>query len=99
MGIGLGLLLVALGAVLRFAVHASISGIDLSTVGVILMIVGILGLLFDMVVLLPRRRSSRIVTTDAVGLDPADAAYPMVGDPALRAGSARHSVVQTHQTV
>lgn len=44
MGIGFSIFLIAVGAVLAFAVNVSTSGIDLSTVGVILMIVGGLGL-------------------------------------------------------
>ena len=45
MGIGSSLFLMALGAILYFAVSASISGISLATVGLILMIVGAIGLL------------------------------------------------------
>jgi len=45
MAIGTSLFLIAVGAILRFAVSDSISGIDLPTVGLILMIVGIIGLL------------------------------------------------------
>ena len=45
MGIGTSLFLVALGAILYFAVSVSVSGISLATVGLILMIVGGIGLL------------------------------------------------------
>lgn len=48
MGIGTSLLLIAVGAVLRFAVSVSTSGFNLHTVGVILMIVGVLGLLLSL---------------------------------------------------
>ena len=48
MGIGSSLFLVALGAILYFAVNASISGLSLATVGLILMIVGVIGLLFSL---------------------------------------------------
>ena len=44
MSIGASLFLIAAGAILAFAVTAEVSGIDLSTVGWILMIVGGLGL-------------------------------------------------------
>ena len=44
MTIGVSLLLIALGAILRYALTASAAGIDLRTVGLILMIVGIVGL-------------------------------------------------------
>jgi hypothetical protein len=57
MGIGVGLILVAIGAVLTFAVHASMNGVDIQTVGVILMAVGIVGVIIDLAIFAPRRRS------------------------------------------
>lgn len=48
MGIGVSLFLIAVGAILTFAVEADISGIDLDVVGIILMIVGALGLLLSL---------------------------------------------------
>jgi hypothetical protein len=47
MGIGVSVFLLAVGAILAFAIDVSVSGIDLDTVGVILMIVGALGLLIS----------------------------------------------------
>ena len=47
MGIGTSIFLIAVGAVLAFAVNIRTSGIDLQTVGVILMLVGILGALLS----------------------------------------------------
>jgi hypothetical protein len=44
MGIGVSIFLLALGAILAFAVNVQASGIDINTVGVILMIVGAIGL-------------------------------------------------------
>jgi hypothetical protein len=58
MGIGIGLILVAVGAVLTFAVHASVNGVDIQTIGVILMIVGGLGILLDLIIFAPRRRTT-----------------------------------------
>jgi hypothetical protein len=55
MGIGTSIFLIALGAILKFAVTASVSGIELATVGVILMIVGILGLIISLLFLLQAR--------------------------------------------
>jgi len=49
MSIGASLFLIAVGAILRYAVTESISGIDLQTVGLILMIVGIIGLVVSVV--------------------------------------------------
>ena len=48
MGIGVSIFLVALGAILTFAVEATVEGLDIATVGVILMIVGAIGLLFSL---------------------------------------------------
>lgn len=44
MGIGAGILLIAVGAILTFAVQWHLAGIDLQAVGWVLMIVGVLGL-------------------------------------------------------
>jgi hypothetical protein len=48
MGIGTSIFLIAVGAILKFAVKTDVSGIEISTVGVILMIVGIIGLLISL---------------------------------------------------
>ena len=48
MGIGTSIFLIAVGAILKFAVNADVSGIEISTVGVILMIVGAIGLLISL---------------------------------------------------
>jgi uncharacterized protein DUF6458 len=48
MGIGTSIFLIAVGAILKFAVTASVSGIELATVGVILMVVGVVGLLISL---------------------------------------------------
>lgn len=49
MGIGVSLILIAAGAILTWAVSAEVSGVDLQTVGVILMVVGIIGGLLSLV--------------------------------------------------
>jgi hypothetical protein len=48
MTIGTSILLIAAGAILKYAVTAHVSGIDIQTVGVILMLVGILGLILSL---------------------------------------------------
>ncbi len=48
MGIGASLFLIALGAILAFALEVDVSGIDLDAIGVILMIVGAIGLVLSM---------------------------------------------------
>lgn len=60
MALGTALFLLAVGAILRFAVTATTQGFDIQTVGLILMIVGGVGLvisLFWMLVWADRRRS------------------------------------------
>ena len=49
MGIGISIILMAVGAVLAFGVHVASNGIDINTVGVILMVVGIIGLVLSLV--------------------------------------------------
>jgi uncharacterized protein DUF6458 len=49
MGISLSILLIAIGAVLAWAVDASVSGIDIQVAGVILVIVGAIGLVLSLV--------------------------------------------------
>ena len=49
MGIGVSLLLIATGAILTWAVNAEVSGIDLQTVGIILMVVGAVGGLISLI--------------------------------------------------
>jgi uncharacterized protein DUF6458 len=49
MAIGTSIVLIAVGAILKFAVTATVSGVSLATVGVILMLVGILGLLISLI--------------------------------------------------
>jgi uncharacterized membrane protein len=72
-GIGTSIFLIAVGAILKYAVTADVSGVELDTVGVILMIVGVIGLLisiFWMTVWADRRRGAvvadRPVVTDPV---------------------------------
>jgi hypothetical protein len=48
MGFGVSLVLVAIGAILTWAVTAEVSGVDIRVVGVILMVVGIAGFLLSM---------------------------------------------------
>jgi hypothetical protein len=49
MGLGVGLILAAVGAVLAFAVNTTVSGVDIHTVGWILLIIGIFGIVLSLV--------------------------------------------------
>ena len=48
MGIGVSLILIAVGAILAFAVNATVSGLEVTTIGWILMVVGIAGLVLSL---------------------------------------------------
>ncbi|HUW77201.1 MAG TPA: DUF6458 family protein [Candidatus Nanopelagicaceae bacterium] len=58
MGIGFSIFLVAAGAILKYAVHATLGGLDIGVVGIILMVAGVAGLLLTMLVITPRRKRS-----------------------------------------
>lgn len=72
MGISVSLVLIAVGAILAWAVTATVSGIDLVTVGAILMIVGAAGLVLSLVFwsswggFATRRETTTVVRDDAL---------------------------------
>jgi beta-lactamase regulating signal transducer with metallopeptidase domain len=72
MGIGTSIFLIAIGAILRFAVTATVSGINVQTVGTILLVVGIIGLLISLLymTLWADRRRGPVVDPGPAG--PAD---------------------------
>ena len=49
MGVAVSLLLIAAGAILTWAVTTTVSGVNIHTVGVILLVVGIVGLVLSLV--------------------------------------------------
>ena len=68
MGIGVGILLIVVGAILTFAVDATVTGINLDVVGWILMLAGAAGLILFLY-FTQRRRAPRAVVTDRSGYD------------------------------
>ncbi|MGH3003875.1 MAG: DUF6458 family protein [Gaiellaceae bacterium] len=67
MGVGVSLILIAVGAILTWAINATVSGVDITTIGVILMIVGAIGLILSLLfwsswggVGTPRRRTTYV---------------------------------------
>lgn len=71
MGIGVSVFLLALGAILTFAVNATLSGLNIHVIGVILMVAGAIGLAMTMLVFGRRDRvavggatEERVVTRD-----------------------------------
>ncbi len=49
MGIGTGLFLIAVGAIMRFAVETDVEGFSINTAGLILMVIGAIGLLLSLI--------------------------------------------------
>ena len=72
MGIGTSIFLIAVGAILKYAVTASVSGVDLDVVGVILMVVGVIGLLLSLLwmTIWADRRRNVVVADRPVAADP-----------------------------
>jgi hypothetical protein len=66
MRLGTAIVLLALGAILTFALRVDVSGIDLQVVGWILMIAGALGIVLELAIWGPRQRR-RVTTSDAYG--------------------------------
>ena len=64
MRLGTAIVLLALGAVLTFALRVDVSGIDLQVVGWILMAAGALGIVLEVAVWGPRRRVTRTEAYD-----------------------------------
>jgi uncharacterized membrane protein len=81
MGIGASLVLIAVGAILRFAVSVNNpDGFNYHTTGVILMIVGGIGLILTAIWMMTRRRTTVVHeaapgTTRTTRSDPPPAAY------------------------
>ncbi|HEV7204286.1 MAG TPA: hypothetical protein VGN18_06715 [Jatrophihabitans sp.] len=66
MRIGAALTLIAIGAILKFAITVhSTHGFNVNTAGVILMVVGIIGLLAEVVFMSMRRRTDVVHETPA----------------------------------
>jgi uncharacterized membrane protein len=59
MALGTSLFLIAVGAILRFAVADAVPDIDLSTIGLILMIVGVVGMVISFFTMSLWRRDRR----------------------------------------
>jgi Domain of unknown function (DUF6458) len=70
MRLGTAIVLLALGAILTFALQIDVSGIDLQVVGWILMIVGALGIVLEVAVWGPRSRR-RVTHSEGYGTAPA----------------------------
>lgn len=71
MTMGTGLVLIAIGAILRYAVNDEIKEVDLQTIGLILMIVGAVAFVIGLIYAFSTRRRDAVV----VERDPRDPRY------------------------
>jgi len=89
MGIGASILLIAIGAILTFALNVQVGFLDLDVVGWVLMLAGVVGLILTTVIWAPRRRRS-VTTRDDVVDRPVDMMPPP--PPSTTSGYRRSSV-------
>jgi hypothetical protein len=61
MAIGTSLFLIAVGAILRYAVDATVAGLDIQTAGLILMVIGVVGLVIGLFLMTQTRRADPVV--------------------------------------
>ena len=64
MTIGASIFLIAVGAILKYAVTATVAGIDIQTVGLILMIAGVVGLVIGLFLLTQTERRRPVAYDD-----------------------------------
>jgi hypothetical protein len=64
MAIGTSLFLIAVGAILKYAVDATVAGVDIQTAGLILMIIGVVGLVIGLFLVTQARGGEPPVADD-----------------------------------
>jgi hypothetical protein len=74
--LGTSIFLIAVGAILRYAVTTSVEGIDLKTVGLILIIVGIVGLVLSILYMVLWAPRGRVTRERVIERDPYDEPPP-----------------------
>ncbi|HZN88711.1 MAG TPA: DUF6458 family protein [Thermoleophilaceae bacterium] len=73
MTIGMSIFLIAVGAILKYAVTATVAGVDIQTVGVILMVAGVVGLVIGLFLMVSaRERRAEVVERPVVRDDRRD---------------------------
>jgi hypothetical protein len=84
MGIGTALAFIAIGAILAFATHFHVSGVDVQMIGWILIVVGLAMLIITLAYTRPRRRRTVVQDVDVVDGAPQPGAYVrQVEEPAV----------------
>ena len=69
MTIGASIFLIAVGAILKYAVDVTVSGIEIQTIGLILMIAGAVGLVIGLFLLTQADRRRGVVVDDRPVVD------------------------------
>ena len=69
MTIGASIVLIAVGAILKYAVDVTVSGIEIQTIGLILMIAGVVGLVIGLFLLTQVDRRRGVVVDDRPVVD------------------------------
>jgi Domain of unknown function (DUF6458) len=69
MTIGASIFLIAVGAILKYAVDVTVSGIEIQTIGLILMIAGVVGLIIGLFLLTQVDRRRGVVVDDRPVVD------------------------------
>ena len=64
MTIGASIFLIAVGAILRYAIDVTVQGVEIQTIGLILMIAGVVGLLIGLFLLTQTDRRREVVYDD-----------------------------------
>jgi Domain of unknown function (DUF6458) len=75
MGIGVGVFLLAIGAILAFAIEWDPAGVSVDIMGWILMAAGALAILMELLIFGPRRRTTRSPVVERRGYEDEPPAY------------------------
>jgi hypothetical protein len=77
MRVGSSIFLIAVGAILKYAVHHHVTGISIQTIGVILMVAGAVGLVISLALIAAADRptAGRTVATRERVVEPVDDRY------------------------
>jgi len=89
MTIGAGIFLIAVGAILKFATNIHVQGVSIDTIGVILMVAGIVGLLIGLFQEIVWSRRRGVAAPGEVAPPPVEERRE-VRDPAYREGPPRY---------
>jgi hypothetical protein len=90
MTIGAGIFLIAVGAILKFATNFHVSGLSIDTIGVILMVAGLVGLLIGLYQEIVWSRRRGVAAAPGEVPPPAVEERREVRDPAYREGPPRY---------